>query len=63
MKCKHQFVVMRETSKMPPAPATPGIIARSISGVRTACALCGEIRDVFEDGTVQIVKSGNEQEA
>ena len=35
-------------------------IQRGIPGVTVVCAICGEIRKVYEDGEVVVVKLGDD---
>ena len=55
---KHQFVTITETSKMP--DVVNHAIQRGIPGVTVVCAICGEIRKVYEDGEVVVVKLGDD---
>lgn len=58
MICKHQFLPSVEVSKM--KGETPEEHRSGFTkGILTICALCGQVRKVFEDGQVIIVEIGN----
>lgn len=57
MICKeHKFINIGSISK--PVVGTE-TIHRQEFGVKIGCALCGEIRNLWPDGTVEVVIRGN----
>lgn len=56
MNCQHQFVKIADVDKVP--PTANGIPARPIPGAEAACCICGEVRRVWSDGTVDIKIEG-----
>jgi hypothetical protein len=52
MACiQHQFVRVKDVERYNPGGRTVAAVA-----ARVVCAECGEIRDVWEDGKIDIIK-------
>ena len=52
---KHQFIKIGEiVSKENDAPSW-----RSLQGVKVGCPICGQIRNLFENGNVDLTNQGN----
>ena len=49
---EHQFLMVAEVSK--PIPDSQ----RFVSGIISVCSSCGEIRHIFADGIIKVVKEG-----
>lgn len=56
-KCKHQFFEVKKRFKY--VPESPSNRVES-EGAMVTCALCGEVRDVWETGEVIIKTHGKE---
>ena len=53
MKCKHQFIKSADISRA--KPNTTGAMRTDfIAGIRVLCAECGEVRCIYEDGSVHL---------
>jgi hypothetical protein len=57
--CNHQFFKLDSIQK--PAAhqsQSPRVDANMLAGALIMCAICGEVRHIFEDGTINIVRDG-----
>jgi hypothetical protein len=67
MACKnHQFIPMGETVKFPSRIEQTGtanlmvdVPQRPKHGVKAGCALCGEVRAIYEDGTLEVIHASS----
>lgn len=57
MTCEHQFFKFYVCDKK----LTPESV-RPIYGVKVGCVLCGEVRQVWESGDVNVLIKGREQQ-
>lgn len=59
MICQHQFIRIIEVDK--PYPSVHSDIpTRAIPGIIAGCALCGEVRNVWSNGQIEIRVPGKE---
>jgi hypothetical protein len=49
--CRHQFIKITECTK--PIPNVHSV-HRGIAGVIVGCAICGEVREIYEDGKLKV---------
>lgn len=66
-KCNHQFIKLREITKpwhIDGKAIIPGKVLRTndMHGASVACAVCGEVRHIWEDGNITIIMKVNESE-
>lgn len=47
MACKHKFFEVRKINQYPGGRITQ-------EGIRLACAFCGEVRDLWETGQIEV---------
>ena len=50
---------MGETVKFRPFTEPDSVPSRPKGGVKAGCVLCGEIRAIYEDGTLEVIHAGS----
>jgi len=59
MTCQHQFIKIQQLNRRPPEMVGNSSMIIDQYGVQTGCALCGEVRTVWENGEVEINHKAN----
>ena len=60
MTCDHDFVRINDASKQRSKEGEPVSWNGMIDGATVGCVKCGEVRTVYSDGEVRLVKEGGE---
>lgn len=56
-ECNHQFIVLRDDKKYKGNLLVGKL--EEVYGIKCGCALCGQVRGVFEDGVIKIYYDGH----